>query len=325
MNVAPITTTQKLYSRTKTVSSSVFKNTDTVQTPEEETNKKTPHLALKLIAGGLALGAAIVAAIKLHKTKPTVDTTEKPLSEIEQIQNLYKEIFKREVNTEQAKDFAQRYKTILDTKYENDKMFCNRLIEELCKDRQTKKPRINLFIENSQKADPLCKDAGMATSPDGSYIDIYAYNYKNTENPIKGYFKSLFHETHHVKQDEIIYRTDTEAFYQKLMEKYINNGNGKGYKMVLEEQNGDKEKTLSIVEERLRDHMRYYWGGFEPFAKGSAEYKEGQRLIQGAKDYKFYGDCKNLEEYKNQIIEKDAYADGENAEKLFDLLKSIKL
>lgn len=313
MNVAPITTTQSHYFRISTGSSSTFKSSQEIQTPTEQTEKTSSGIAMKLVLGGIALSAAIYAGIKLHKT------------EIKQVQNLYKKIFNREINTEQAQDFAQRYKTIIDTKYENDKMFCDRLIEELCKDRQTKKPRINLFIENPQNANPLCKNASMATAPDGCYIDIYAYNYKTAQNPTKKYFESLFHETRHVKQDEMICRTNKEEFFQKVLKKYVNNGNGKGYKAILEEQNGDEAKALSIVEERIRDHIRYYWGAFEPFVKDSAEYIEGLRLIRGAKEYKFFGDCKNLKEYKNQIIEKDAYADGKNARKLFDLLKSMKL
>lgn len=313
MNVAPITTTQSHYFRISTGSSSTFKSSQEIQTPTEQTEKTSSGIAMKLVLGGIALSTAIYAGIKLHKT------------EIKQVQNLYKKIFNREINTEQAQDFAQRYKTIIDTKYENDKMFCDRLIEELCKDRQTKKPRINLFIENPQNANPLCKNASMATAPDGCYIDIYAYNYKTAQNPTKKYFESLFHETRHVKQDEMICRTNKEEFFQKVLKKYVNNGNGKGYKAILEEQNGDEAKALSIVEERIRDHIRYYWGAFEPFIKDSAEYKEGLRLIRGAKEYKFFGDCKNLKEYKNQIIEKDAYADGKNAGKLFDLLKSMKL
>ena len=323
MKIQQATIAQSNYSRVSTGFSTAFRSSNPDKNINDTAQNKTSNTPLKLLVGGLAIGALIFGGIKLHKPAQ-IKQTEKPLSDTEKLQNLCQTIFHREMTLDETKDFAKRYKTILEAKYDNDKMLCDRLIEEICKDRQTKKPRINLFLESQNQANPLCINGLMSTAPDGSYIDIYAFNYKNTPNPIKGYFEDLFHETHHVKQNEIIYRTDKDAFLEKLINRVVNNGNGKMYKNVLQTTNGDEAKAMNIIEERLRNQMNYYWGKFEPFAKDSPEYKEGQKLIKGSKEYKFFYNCKNQEEYEAQIIEKGAYTDGKNAAKIFDLLTSGK-
>lgn len=328
MKSIPVTIAQNNCNHTITTASPVYKSTPSASkfSKESATSSKTSsNIALKIILAGLTIGVGILAGIKICKTRATAKITNKPLSEIEQIQSLYEAIFHRKIDTEEAHDFVKRYKTILDRKYNDDKALCDRLLEEICKERNTKKPKILRFFENENEVAPDLLRGCMATSPDGIYIDIYAFNYKNTQNPIKRYFEDLFHETHHVKQDEIIYRTDKEKFLQKLIDRFTSDRNKKAYNNLLKEQGGDETKTLNLIKEQLRNQMDRYWGMFEPFAKNSAEYEEGLRLIQGTETYKFFGDCKNMEEYQNQIIEKGAHLDGENAGKLFDLLTSIKM
>ena len=94
---------------------------------------------------------------------------------------------------------------------------------------------------------------------------------------------------------------------------------------MLQANGGNKEKTVREVKEKISQQVENYWGKFLPFEKSSADYKYGLNLIEGKKNYKFFGDCASNEEYRNQIIEKGAYADGEKAERLFDLLKQVSL
>lgn len=287
--------------------------------------ERNHHLGISLLIGGLAIAATVLTVMKLRKPTQTV-SGENLSAEFQEIQKLYKEIFDREINASETKDFVKRYKQIIDSKNQyNDKDFCDRILTELCKDRKTKKPKILRWEDNSENVDPIFKRGGMSTSPDGTYIDIYAFNYKNKNNPAKSYFSSLFHETRHVKQYEIIYRTDKEAFVQTLTDKFIDNGNGIMYQDMLRANGGNKSKTIQEVKQALREQLDCFWGGLTPFEKNSAEYKEGLRLIDGIKNYKFYGDCHSNTEYRNQIIEYDAYEDGAKAEKLFDMLTKISL
>lgn len=290
-------------------------------------NKKNNNLGIKLLLGALGIGATIFAFIKLHKTAAIKPKEELP-AELKEIQQIYKDIFKRDINAEETKNFVQRYKKIIDSKTpDNDREYCENLLDEICKDRQTKRPKIHSWIKNVTEADPQCVNGGMATAPNGHYLDIYIYNYHKPEIfsiPEKGMFESLFHETHHVKQDEIVYRTDKEFFLQYLLDKFVSNGEGKMYNEMLRANGGNKEKTLKEIKEIIKQSEEEYWGDLRPFRKNSTEYQEGLKLIEGKKNYKFYGDCSG-DEYQNQIIEKSAYADGKKAEKLFDLLKQISL
>lgn len=298
---------------------------DIVEISNNDNKKRNKNLGVKLLLSGLAIGATILALVKFHKTS-SIKPKEELSAELKEVQQIYKDIFKRDINAEETKDFVQRYKKIIVSKTpDNDREYCEKLLDEICKDRQTKRPKIQDWIKSATEADHQCVNGGMATAPNGHYIDIYAYNYHNPEIcsiPEKGFFETLFHETHHVKQDEIVYRTDKEFFLQHILDKFVSNGEGKMYNEILRANGGNKEKTLKEVKEIIRHSEENYWGDLTPFKKDSPEYQEGLRLIEGKKNYKFFGDCIG-DEYKNQIIEKGAYADGEKAERLFDLLKQI--
>lgn len=291
-------------------------------------NKKNKNLGIKLLLGALGVGAAIFAFVKLHKSSAT-KPKEELSAELKEIQQIYKDIFKRDISAEETKDFVRRYKKIIDSKTpDNDREYCENLLDEICKDRQTKTPKITRWYKSINEAPPRCERGLMATMPDGRTISVYIYNYYNDPKipiPEKGMFETLFHETHHVKQDEIIYRTDKEFCIQHSLDKFIDNGEGAMYKNMLNANNGDKEKTLRELKETMKRELDFHWGSFAPFEKNSAEYQEGLRLIEGKKNYKPFWECASDEEYENQIIEKGAFADGRKAERLFDLLKRISL
>ena len=85
---------------------------DTVEISGNE-NKKNNNLVIKLLLGALGFGAAIFAFVKLHKTS-TVKPKEELSAELKEIQQIYKDIFNRDINAEETKDFVQRYKKIID-------------------------------------------------------------------------------------------------------------------------------------------------------------------------------------------------------------------
>lgn len=265
----------------------------------------------------IGIGAIIFTCIKLLKNRSILNR-QNISSEIKEAQNLYNEIFNKNVSIDEIKEIANRYKKIIDTPQKSEQEYCETLLHEICNNRNVPTPRIRSFITNAK--DASVQGGYMSTSPDGSYLDIYAFNYKNSQNSAKEYFCSLFHETRHVKQDEMIYRTDKEFFLQLLEKKFIGSSM---YKELLLKNGGDKTKTLEEIRQRLTAQVDRHWGHFEPYSKDSAEYKEGLKLIEGKKNYKPFFECESLKEYKNQIIEKEAYDDGAKAEKFFDLLKKL--
>lgn len=289
----------------------------------EISNKKNKNnLGIKILCTLLGLGAIAFACIKLHKTS-SVTQQEELSKELKEIQKLYKDIFNRDIDAKETKEFVKRYKQIIDSKTAgNDKEYCENLINEISKDHKTIKPEILKW-----ETEPNPEITGvMSTSPDGRYFDIYTHWYRREGgNPAKEFFTSLFHEFRHVKQTEMIYRTDKEFFFEYLQNKFINNGEGNGYKEILRANNGDIEKAIQQTKELIRKHVDAHWGNLTPFEKASAEYKEGMRLIEGRKAYKPIEACSSFEEYANQTLEKEAYADENKASKLFDLLKQIIL
>ena len=160
---------------------------DTTEFSSKKKNNK--NIAAALVLGGLGIAGAIYAFIKFHKTTK-IKPTEELSAELKEIQQLYKDIFKRDINAKETKDFAKRYKSIIDLKTpDNDREYCERLLDEICKDRKTKRPNIFRWISKQADADPRCRrGGGMATAPNGTYIDIYAYNYHNNPNqtPARG-------------------------------------------------------------------------------------------------------------------------------------------
>ena len=96
------------------------------------------------------------------------------------------------------------------------------------------------------------------------------------------------------------------------------------YKKLLQENGGNKAKTMKEVIRLVEEDMDSHWGTFEPFIKGSPEYKMGIKLLKGKRNYKTPA-SNSISAYKNQITERGAFADGKKAERLFDLLKSAEV
>ena len=80
-------------------------------------------------------------------------------------------------------------------------------------------------------------------------------------------------------------------------------------------------KQYNTIKKQLADKINNHWQNFKPFDYNTKEYQEGLKLIKGLKTYKNVNECITDTEYENQIIEKGAYSDSENAIRLFDLLK----
>ena len=70
-----------------------------------------------------------------------------------------------------------------------------------------------------------------------------------------------------------------------------------------------------------QEKMSAYFGKLEKFKQGSEEYKQGEKYIENYKNY--ISPFENLELYRTQIIEKDAYNAGKISYSIPYRLKSI--
>lgn len=283
---------------------------------ESKNTSTTTKYAIGL--GLIALASyCIYSAIKKKPIKPNEELSQ----ELKNVQKLYKEIFNKDISANETKVFVDKYKKIIESNCD-DKSFCEKLIEEISKDLQTKKPNIRKFYLDKSELPAQLHNAGMITAPSGSYIEICAFNYKNRPNSTKMYFNNLFHEMQHVKQAEIMYRTDKEKFIDTLVDRFVANGESSSYKKILKEFGGNKDKTIKEIRNRLETEMNTYWGEFKPFAKNSSEYEYGLKLLENNNNYIPY--FKNEQAYKAQIIEKSAFEAEEKATKLFAILSNTK-
>ncbi len=267
-------------------------------------NQNKSRTLVSVLAGASALGITALALIKFHKSHLS--------KEMKQVQKIFKDIFQKDINASETKKLAKKYKQIIGI--QDNEEFCRKLFEQLQIDHNAKVNKLT-FLENPDNASGSANFAGMITAPDSNSIIINAFNYKNKRD----FFSGLFHEFRHVKQAEIMYRTDKKWFKKFMYEKFVSGGKGRGYKQMLNENNGNVPKTVNQVKRIISKNCEIKWGNLEPFAKNSPEYNHGMQLISGQKSYVASGSA-----YWENIVEVEAHKDGSLAENLFDLLSGIK-
>lgn len=97
-------------------------------------------------------------------------------------------------------------------------------------------------------------------------------------------------------------------------------------KMTIEQQGlKTDEDIFNYVKKQkikgLRDLLDAQYGKLERFKEGSAEYKKGMEYIKG---YETYPDAeKDYEAYRKNILEKEAWDVGEQAQKIYKYMSSI--
>lgn len=284
------------YSKPKTNVS--FKKDETKN--EAEKSNKLPALLLTTAA----LGLGVFGYVKLKKSDNAF--FEKNLKSLEQAQTYLKNIFGKDYTIDETKNILDRYKE-LDSIADN-KEFLNKLFEQLKKDFKAENKNLSLEIWDNAKpvdngvfrgyTEALSRKIGVANLP--NRLDAV---------------ESIFHEFRHIKQNELMYRTDRARLaMQKVVE--LEKSNNQSYQKILRNAGGDKEKARKVILEEVETVYQENWGHLQPLSKDSAEYSMGLKYLENEENRIPAGD-----DYYKQILEKEAKFVGENAKKLFNIFK----
>lgn len=273
--------------------------------PETLNKNKIPTLLLTT----LALGVGLFALFKLRKSDKTFikETSQKNLEEI-QIQ--LKNIFGKDFAIDETKTFIQTHKEL--NKIADNKEYYQKLFEQLKKDFKVENK--DLALELWEK--PLPVEGGVMNG----YTEALTRKIGTTafEDRIKT-FANLFHEFKHVKQNELMYKTDSARLIRAKVAE-LEKSNNASWQNVLNHCNGDKAKARKMVQEEVKSVYKENWGHLKPISKTSNEYSQGLKYIENEENRIPPG-----VDYYKQILEKEAQFVEKAAEKLFKQLKDCIL
>ena len=127
--------------------------------------------------------------------------------------------------------------------------------------------------------------------------------------------RNLFHEFKHVKQNELMYRTDPNKLIEiKVLE--LEKSNNASYKEILRKFKGNKYKARKYIRNNVQQIYNENWGHLTQIPKTSPEYSKGLKYLDNEANRIPAG-----EHYYEQILEKEAQFVENSAGKLFELIK----
>lgn len=268
----------------------------------EQKNKKLPAILLTVAA----IGIGVFAFFKLRKSdKVFKDSFQKGIDEA-QIQ--LKNIFEKDFGVEETKSFVQKYQEL--SKISDNKEYYQKLFEQLKKDFSVENK--NLALELWEK--PLPVEGGVMngyTEALTRKIGATAFEERLTT------FMNLFHEFRHVKQNELMYKTDSQRLIQAKVTE-LEKSNNASWQEILKNCGGDKNKARKMVQEEIERVYKDIWGHLKPAPKTSTDYTRGIKYLENEENRIPPG-----EHYYEQIQEKEAQFVEKAAEKLFKILESI--
>ena len=134
-------------------------------------------------------------------------------------------------------------------------------------------------------------------------------------------FDSLFHELKHHKQFETAIAADKTAFEDAIAYKKLNE-----YTKKQINSNGGEEAVINWLKEQSRPYLQPEFDRIEreigQLPKDSPLYKKGLEYIDAKRNYIQESEIiTRNKEYKNNILEVEAYKVGELAKEIFGWLK----
>ena len=322
---------------------------DTLEISSKKENKTIGmSRGKKILLGVGGIGLAIYGALVTHRavSRPSLNALQKDLSEV----------FKRNVSKEEIPDMLKKYKEILNIDDEIE--FCEKAFKQIKKDYGYGDINIPLKLDSSTQG---MIGGGWHGDGDG-FIIFYKTLIKICGGKFDKLTKArlldiFFHEFQHAKQTEYCIRTSPEKYLEALTNEKSANKNyingikialqydafldryAKQFNMTRKETRDKLIKDLPIIETKgytylpeyvdllnkeaksTQEKMSAYFGKLEKFKQGSEEYKQGEKYIENYKNY--ISPFENLELYRTQIIEKDAYNAGKISYSIPYRLKSI--
>ena len=264
--------------------------------------------------GALALAGAIFACIKLHKPVNVQKTLNSEFKNIENIRRNLSEIFEKNITQKEADELAKNYKKICEIKDDNE--FIQKLFKQIKNDYGFKNSHIKLNIvdfDSSNAPNWIAFHSDL-----GHIISVSRVNGKYANR--KELFECIFHEFKHHKQFETAIATDRLAFEDALAHKKI-----KEYSQELINNNGGEQAVIKWLKEQSRPYLQPEFDriGREigQISRDSVLYNKGLKYIDGKRNYIQESEIKlRNKDYKNNILEVEAYKVSELAKELFNWL-----
>ena len=314
---------------------------DTVEISSKQKEKKKDGMStgMRLLLGIGGTGIALYGALVTHRlaTRPG----------LEKLQKEFKEIFRRDVSIDEIPEMLKKYQDIL--KIQDEKEFCEKAFEQVKKDYGYGDAKINMILDESTEG--ILGGGWHSSGAEFRiyYKNIIKHNNdkfnKQTKENILG---TLFHEFQHAKQTEYCVRTDLDKYVDEIkQDKIINKNYIEGLEALLKDNNrlaqvaAQKNLTVSQVismakneletlktkgykampdyvkevnkqVDAIKVRLNELFGKYEKFKPGSEEYSLGEKYTQNFGNYvEAQKNSENIE-YKEQLIEKEAF----NVEKL---------
>lgn len=315
---------------------------------KREEKKFGMSTGMKLLLGIGGLGATIYGVLVTHRaiSRPSLEALAKDFSEI----------FRRDVSKDEVSSMLKEYKELF--KINDQKEFCQKAFEQVKKDYGYKDLDIKLTLNETTDGmfGGRWYSNGLAFEVfDKKIMEVMGNEFNNKTKA--AFLKIFFHEFQHAKQTEYGVRTSLDKYIKALTTEEIVNRNyssmiqqiladknlleqraimancsaeefkqflinslqvikTKGYKEVpelaAETQQGEK-----VVRQRLED----LFGKFEKFKPETKEYKQGEKYIEEFGQYIEANE--NINKYKTQLIEQEAYKVENMSLNIPERLKSI--
>lgn len=285
-----------------------FKGTDGV-VQEKDVKNQTNYKPLVYTAASVLLVGGLAATLRCQRVKKSSELSHN----MKKIQKEVSSIFQREYSKEETIDFVNRYKKVLNTEYGEN--YYNMILSELKKDYKFENKNLTVQFCNYPNIPNSRNKMVMYTEALSRHIGVFDYQ----ERTPKSGFCGMFHEGRHVKQFEIMYRTDKNRLAE-IKVKELEESNNASYRAILRENRNDKLKAREYIRRNIENTFSQMYSHLEPLRKDSPEYKMGLKYLDNEAN-RISGHTHSLEEYKAQILEKEAYEIEDKAAELYELLK----
>lgn len=247
---------------------------------------------------------------------PPANDSKKYLDKIDDIKDIFSEIFEKNYTKDEANQLAQKYKEIFEE--EDTTKFMGKLFEQLKKDYEL--PDIKYCVE---KLSNDLSYAEWSLSNGVKYnINLLSYTVENgicefTKVDRMHIAKALAHEMKHAAQDKLACQVDIQKnilAYIEREERY----NSEFWQKQLRKYGNNVEETKRQLCEELKNRMIPSYKTLEPLSENSPLYQKGLEYIEGQRNYIKPED--GLERYRAQLIEKEAHSAGDRMELIYKLL-----
>ena len=321
---------------------------DKIQKQQKSKGMSTATKVGLTVVGGLATAYACVVGHR-YLTKPSIEKVAQNFSEIfrkdiskdeaTQMVNKYKEIFKEDDVEKFCTNIFEQIKKDYGFKKANIKLKIKRMPDA----------KLSTIRTKHELASYNARDGVLTLCP--------THSSKGFVSPMdkQEIFDSVIHEFQHALQSQYAYRTNATKYIEAMqayssgesrniaeelianiktklsstydLKQYMKEYNLKSVEeakkeleiliKVLEENREEvnKLKTTFNKDEQLA-RLKGIWGDAENFKTGSKEYELGLKYIDNCTHY-IYPNKSNYEQYKNQLLEKEAFGTQPKAKEIY--------